>query len=56
MVRRFPSAVSWGVLLVVGGIGIGHARRAVIPAPVVDVNLHDAGRWAREHLEAGCVD
>ena len=54
--RRFRSGVSWAVLLVVCGIGAGHARSAVVPPPVVDVSLHDAGKWAREHLEARCVD
>ncbi|HTM34229.1 MAG TPA: hypothetical protein VL263_23120 [Vicinamibacterales bacterium] len=54
--RRFPSGVSWAVLLVVCGIGVGHARSTVVPPPVVDVSLHDAGKWAREHLEARCVD
>ena len=54
--RRFPSGVSWAVLLVVCGIGVGHARSTVVPPSVVDVSLHDAGKWAREHLEARCVD
>ena len=33
-----------------------HAGREVVPPPVVDVDLHEAGRWARDHLPARCVD
>jgi hypothetical protein len=54
--RRLPASAVWVVMLAVCGIGVMHAGRRVVPPSVVDVDLHDAGRWAREHLPARCVD
>jgi hypothetical protein len=37
-------------------VGFAHAAAAQVPAPVVDIDLSNAGRWARQTLQPGCVD
>jgi len=56
VVRRLPERAVWILMLMVCGTGLAHASREHVPPSVVDVDLHDAGVWARAHLESRCVD
>jgi hypothetical protein len=49
-------AAAWAVLMVVCGVLAASLMNFSKPTPVVSPDLYEAGRWARGHVEASCVD
>jgi hypothetical protein len=47
---------AWTVLVVVCAVLATSLTNVSKPAPVVSSDLYEAGRWARSHVDAACVD
>jgi hypothetical protein len=59
LVRRLPMPAAFAWALTVSAIAVAVRTIVAAPAPprtYVDVDLDAAGRWARAHLPAACVD
>jgi len=48
--------VAWAVALIVTATGMQAVSTSARPVPVVSRDLWNAGKWARQHLRAECVD
>jgi hypothetical protein len=51
-----PAAAGWAAAAVVLAVGVRSAVASPLPAPLVDLDLERAGRWARANVPASCVD
>lgn len=60
VVSRLPRALSgvggWAAAAAVCAAAVRLAAGVAVPAPVVSVDLHEAGEWARGHVAPECVD
>jgi hypothetical protein len=54
--RGAANLVAWAILVGVVVLAREPLRRFSVPTPVLSSDLYSAGRWARGHLEHGCVD
>ena len=50
------TGVAWMLVVLAGGVTARQLAAMPRPVPVVSDALYEAGSWAREHVEHGCVD